>query len=302
MFSYEEDTVVLIVEDNPINLKVLNSIVEKKYIVLTAKDGEEAYEVIKNNHIDLILLDVMLPKMDGFTLCKLLKDSKEYNDIPIIFVTSLNDQDSELEGLQIGGVDFITKPYSAPIVLARVDTQIKLQQQARKLNELANIDQLTNIYNRRGFEENIKNLWSKAVKKKSLITIMMIDADYFKQYNDSYGHVEGDECIKSIAIAIKKSIDVKVDLLARYGGEEFVVVTISDNIDHTKSMAEAIKKSVYNLNIEHKSSSISDRVTVSIGVVSSYTKDIAGYAQLVISADEALYEAKKSGRDKIVYS
>jgi diguanylate cyclase (GGDEF)-like protein len=289
---------ILIVEDNSINLKVLDNIVSSEYNTILSKDGKDAIEKAKSNKIDLILLDIMLPELDGYTVCKVLKNDNTCKDIPVIFVTALTSHEDELKGLESGGVDFITKPFSAPIVMARIKTHIKYQALTQELCKLATIDSLTAIANRRAFDENIKLEWKRSMLELSQLSVMMIDIDYFKIYNDTYGHQGGDKCIQNIANILKNSISEEY-LLARYGGEEFVI--LMPNCDEYSAMQTAvnIKDVVYNSNLEFDNSKVSDRVSVSIGISTCTPSNSVSYNTLINKADEALYISKDSGRDRI---
>jgi diguanylate cyclase (GGDEF)-like protein len=299
MDSTIKKATILIVEDNPMNLKVLDTIVSNKYDTVLATTGTEAIEKAKSNDVDLILLDIMLPELDGYTVCKILKDSDYCKSTPIIFVTALNSHEDELKGLECGGVDFITKPFSAPIVMARIDTHLKLRQRTKELCKLATVDPLTSIANRRAFDENIKLEWKKSMIELTPLSIVMIDADHFKIYNDSYGHQKGDVCIQEIAKAIEEALDTDKNLVARYGGEEFVVILTECDKECAMQSAKRIKDSIYNANIPYDKSPISDRVTVSIGISTCTPSKNIDTKTLIDNADKALYVSKNSGRDKI---
>ena len=215
---------VLIVDDEKINCIVLISLLED-YSTIIALNGEQAIQrALSDQPPDLILLDVNMPGLDGYEVCRLLKQNEKTKNIAIIFITVKATEAEEAKGLNLGAVDYISKPFSPAIVLARVANHMELKRQRDLLEHLHITDALTGIANRRRFDLSLAHEWKRVVRMKGCISLIMIDIDFFKQFNDNYGHAAGDECLKEVAVALDKACEREIDLLARYGGEEFVAV------------------------------------------------------------------------------
>lgn len=290
---------VLIVDDTAANIHLLAEILSNSYEILIATSGKDAIQIAQTQEVSLILLDIMMPEMDGYEVCKKLKESALTSSIPIIFVTALNSTQAEVKGLNAGAVDFITKPFNDIIIQARVRTHIKLHEQNILLEKLAKTDGLTGIANRREYDERIVIESARARRDKMPLALIMLDIDFFKQYNDSYGHGLGDECLRRVAQTIKEIPKRPSDLFARYGGEEFVVLLPGVSKEDAKLIADEIRESIEQLKIEHKSSSISPYLSVSLGVASLYPDNVSSSINLEKAADEALYRAKESGRNRV---
>lgn len=288
---------ILIVDDTAANIRVLAGILCDEYEILIATSGKDALSLLEDEEVDLILLDIMMPEMDGFEVCKILNENPNMPKIPIIFVTALHSPDAEIKGLHVGAVDFITKPFNNVVVQARVRTHIKLHEQTIFLQELANKDGLTGIANRRAYDERISMEWSRAKRNKTELSLIMIDIDFFKKYNDTYGHGMGDICLREIATAIYNMPKRPADLFARYGGEEFVVLLPETSQENACNIAEVIRKTVESLQILHEESVVSSFVTISIGVASVLAEH-DDYQTLEKASDDALYGAKESGRNR----
>ena len=288
---------ILIVDDTAANIRVLAGLLSNEYEILIATSGKDALLLLEEEKVDLILLDIMMPGMDGYEVCKKLKESSRPSKIPVIFVTALNSVDAEIKGLHVGAVDFIAKPFNNVVVQARVRTHIKLYQQSILLEELAKKDGLTGIANRREYDERIAMEWSRAKRNKTELAIIMIDIDFFKKYNDTYGHGMGDAYLRLIATELD-DIDMRPsDLFARYGGEEFIVLLPETSQENACKIAENIRMRVEALQIIHQASVVSPFVTISIGVASVFPQD-NDYRALEKDSDEALYEAKENGRNR----
>jgi diguanylate cyclase (GGDEF)-like protein len=231
-------------------------------------------------------------------VCTHLKADPVTRDIPVIFVTAHRDEASETQGLDLGAVDFIYKPINTKIVRARVKTHITLKQQTDLLRRWVYIDGLTGVYNRRYFDEVLSTEWQRSIRNDTELSLILIDVDYFKRYNDNYSHQAGDDCLKRVAEAIRLCIKRPADLLARYGGEEFVCLLPETNREGANLFAEEVRKAVIELQIEHLASTVMPIVTLSLGVSSK----LAGYkgttADLLEKADEQLYRAKAEGRNR----
>ncbi len=300
--EHNQKQVVLIVDDESNNIYVLGSMLSAAgYEVKTAIDGKSALEFAKNSEkLDLILLDIMMPDMDGYEVCRQLKMEANTKNIPIIFMTALQDEDSETKGLMLGAIDYIKKPFSQAIVKARVKNHLELKMHRDILESLCELDELTTIPNRRHFEVIFAKEIARAKRLEDPLSCLMIDIDYFKNYNDNYGHLAGDECLKKVANIIKSTLPRSNDFIARYGGEEFIVLLPHTEYDGAIAVANKIVTAIQNANLEHKFSLISDRITVSIGS-STATKDgIISRNSLIDRADKALYIAKEKGRNRVI--
>jgi diguanylate cyclase (GGDEF)-like protein len=288
---------LLVVDDQPINIQVLYQAFSADYDVCMATSGEQALKVCVEQKPDLILLDIEMPGMNGFEVCLHLKGDAETRSVPVIFVTAHADEASETQGLEVGAVDFIYKPINPNIVRARVKTHITLKEQADLLRDWAYIDGLTNIHNRRYFDERLNPEWGRATRNNTELSVLLIDVDYFKRYNDYYGHQAGDECLRKVAGAIRSVIERPVDVVARYGGEEFVCLLPDTNMGGALYLAEAIKQTIMALNIAHAASAVLPCVTVSLGVCVK-TQNYQGSSDALLRmADIQLYNAKEQGRN-----
>ncbi len=219
----DEKQKILVVDDEQVNLQMLVSLLSSEYRVLVAKNGTQALTVVKSNKPDLILLDIMMPQMDGYEVCRQVKEEHASREIPVIFLTARQDAESETQGFELGAVDYITKPFHGTTVRARVQTHLGLKRKAELLEKLAFLDGLTEIPNRRSFESTLKREWGAALRRKEFISLVMIDIDMFKQYNDYYGHGTGDDCLRRVAQIVAQTLSRTGDFVARYGGEEFMM-------------------------------------------------------------------------------
>lgn len=297
--NQKESPRILIVDDTPRNIQLLGNLLKEDYQINVANTGKKAIEMIKKIPPDLILLDVMMPEMDGFETCRILKMDQTYKDIPIIFLTARSQTEDIVKGFESGGVDYVTKPFNSLELKIRVKTHIDLRKKTIKLLELSELDGLTMIPNRRRFQGFLGNEWRRCLRKNSPISLLMIDIDFFKRYNDNYGHLEGDDCLKKVAHAIVTSVNRPGDLAARYGGEEFAVVLSDTDVENARSIALKIQSNVHNLNIPHTGSTVADTVTLSIGIGGMVPTMTSSMELLIKRADDSLYEAKKNGRNQI---
>ncbi|GHV53435.1 hypothetical protein FACS1894216_11430 [Synergistales bacterium] len=290
---------ILIVDDENTNLLTLNKILSPEHSVCFAKSGGEAFSLIARNRPDLILLDVIMPDMSGFDVLLKLKNDPATIGIPVIFITGLSDDRDEERGFLFGAVDYIKKPFSGAIVKARINTHMQIVRQMREYEELGRIDPLTGIANRRRFDEHIEAEWKRAAREKKPISILMIDIDKFKNYNDTYGHPQGDALLKAIAKIFTAAARRPGDLSARLGGEEFCVLLPGADLTNALSIAEIIRSNVEAARVPTADGNTQTSVTVSIGAASFLPKPGDDSAALVTKADDNLYAAKKSGRNKI---
>jgi len=297
-----ERPVILVVDDEPQNISILGEVLRTDYIIRAATSGKKALEMVMSSDKppDLILLDVMMPGLDGYSVCGRLKADKRFCDIPVIFVTAKCDEADEVKGFEHGAVDYVIKPFSAVVVRARVRTHIELKKCRDFLKNTSYCDGLTGIANRRRFNEYLESMWNLAVKRSLPLSLIMIDVDHFKLFNDNYGHQVADECLIQIAQKLASLVNRKTDLVARYGGEEFVCVLIDTKLDDAVIVAEEFRAGVLELEISHAYSSPGNYVTVSLGVAKINPSTDLCPDVLVTAADKALYQAKRSGRNKVV--
>ncbi len=291
---------VLIVDDSILSRKLLETALSETYEVSCAASGEEALEVIASKTPpDLILLDIVMPKINGFEVCDRLQKNQATKDIPIIFLTSLSEHEDEAYGLGLGAIDYITKPFSIPIVKAKIKNYLALKYYQDVLKKHTDLDQLTKIPNRRHFDETFSIEAGKARRYRTYLSLLLIDIDHFKQYNDTYGHLEGDRCLQEIATSLKDSLKRPNDFIARWGGEEFVCLLPNTDSSGAYQVAKKLKEAICLKGIPHESSPVLDVVTVSIGVVTSEPDNSDSLGNLMQLADIALYQAKNTGRNRI---
>lgn len=292
---------VLIVDDMTSNIQVLGNALQEDYRIKVATNGQKAIEIAKSDYPpDLVLLDIMMPDMDGYEVCRELKSNPQTSSIPVIFVTSLNDVDEEERGLNLGAVDYITKPFHLPIVKARVRNHLSLKLKTDLLEELSHIDGLTHIANRRHFDEFMSRELRRTQRSPQTTSVIMIDVDFFKAYNDHYGHGLGDECLIQVARTMQQVVKRPNDLLARYGGEEFAVILPETPAEGALQVAKELHQAVSDLNLKHEFSGVADHVTISAGVATRILSDEPQVQALLKQADAALYQAKRQGRNQVV--
>ncbi len=291
---------VLIVDDEPNNIAILSMNLSTWCRVLVANSGAQALQRVGENQVDLILLDIMMPGVDGHEVCRTLKGNAATKDIPIIFLTAKGDVEDETFGLDLGAVDYIKKPFSLPIVRARVKTHLELKRKTDILETLAALDGLTDIPNRRLFERFLEREWKRALRNRKPLSVIMLDVDHFKLFNDHYGHPEGDECLRRLARVLADSLRRPADLMARYGGEEFVAVLVDTDMEGAKNVAGQMLENVNALRIPHEYSKTAPHVTISIGIASTVPeRESESPHDLVGAADKRLYQAKEKGRNRI---
>ncbi|RRJ85439.1 PleD family two-component system response regulator [Aestuariirhabdus litorea] len=291
---------ILIVDDQKVNLDILVNLLEDSYEIAVAKSGEAALRAVEADMPDLILLDVVMPGIDGTEVCRRLQSEPGTRHIPIIFITAKSSVESEAEGLELGAVDYITKPFNPAVVRARVANHIRLKRYQDQLEALNTRDPLTGIANRRRFDRYLEHEGRSAIRSGAPLSLLMMDIDYFKPYNDNYGHPVGDECLKQVARALVGAVDRSIDLVARYGGEEFAAVLPGTSEAGALKVAEAMRKAVRALGIKHQHSQVADCVTISIGVGTGVITRHDQPMQLLEQVDAALYRAKAQGRDRVV--
>jgi len=321
---------ILVVDDNPDNLSVVLSLLaEKNFEIAVAMDGASALESFQMASPQLALLDVVLPDMTGFELCRRLKSESVNDEIPVIFMTALDDAKFKVQGFEAGGVDYLTKPLELPELLARIEYHLRIHRRAhnletensrlqqannslelrnriaaetnRKLQQLVHIDGLTQVGNRRCFDERLKQEWLRLRRERKPLSLILFDIDYFKAYNDRYGHPAGDACLAQIAQAVSRLLKRPGDLLTRYGGEEFAVILPNVDAAGALYIADHIQTEIARLALPHESSSVSPYVTVSQGISTSVPLVSLPPSHLIQSADQALYLAKRQGRNQSIH-
>lgn len=297
MTENDEKQTILVVDDMPSNIEILAGLLRDKYKVKAARNGRKALDIARSeNPPDLILLDVVMPEMDGYQVCRLLKSEPDTAAIPIIFVTSLSDEQDEEKGLRMGAVDYITKPFRTAIVLARVENHLHLKRYQDLLKRQSTLDGLTGLPNRRAFDELLNQEWRRGARLKSLLSLIMLDVDHFKQFNDNYGHLAGDDCLRAVSKGLA-SVGRSMDFVGRYGGEEFGYILPHTDHEGAIRVAERLREAVARLGITHEHSTAAPQVTVSMGVATVLPDTEHVPEDLIDAADRMLYRAKEDGRN-----
>ena len=291
---------LLVVDDQPIHLQVLYRALSGDHQLFMATSGAQALKVLREQQPDLVLLDVVMPDMDGFEVLQTIKTNLDTSGIPVIFVTAHGGDQIETQCLQAGAVDFIPKPVNPSVVRARVKTHLTLKFQSDFLRDMAFLDGLTGVSNRRQFDERLPIEWGRAQRNGSALTLIMLDVDSFKAYNDHYGHQAGDDCLRQMAAALKTALRRPADLVARYGGEEFVCLLPDTAFDDGMAMGQRLLNAVKLLAIPHHFSAAEPVVTISLGVATREGLGQDSRASYLLSlADAQLYQAKHSGRAQV---
>jgi len=309
---------VLLIEDTVTSATIVCQLLDKMGLEwVHARDGASGIEAFKEVRPDLVLLDVIMPGMDGFEAARRIRQlEKDGEWTPIIFLSAKTGDDDLERGIAVGGDDYLAKPVSGAVLRAKICAMQRIAQMRcsllvltrklddanRELTRLSSVDGLTGVANRRVFDATLLREWRRSARVGSTISLLVIDVDCFKQFNDAYGHQVGDECLKAVARALDGTSRRPADLVARYGGEEFAVVLPETAEDGARIVAEAMREAVESLGITHRFSSAARVVTVSVGVATTRPErcDEAGFARLLKSADEALYGAKRAGRNRVL--
>jgi diguanylate cyclase (GGDEF)-like protein len=322
---------ILIVDDRKENLLVLESILEPLSInIVKASSGNEALGLLFDYDFAVALIDVQMPEMDGFEVAEIMRSSERTCHIPIIFVTAISkEHEYVFKGYDSGAVDYLFKPIKEPkVILSKVKIFIELYNQKQKiidqalmlekkvheleitrqelqkvnsiLEQISYFDKLTGLPNRHSLDDYFNTFLKNSVRNEANLSLMMIDIDCFKEFNDNYGHVQGDKCLAKIATTIKESLKRPLDFVARYGGEEFIVLLPETNREGTSKVAEEIKKNIESLKINHRFSKAANCVTVSIGIATLVPEKTDSASDIVTKADKALYQAKKEGRNRVI--
>ncbi|WP_051906515.1 response regulator [Methylomarinum vadi] len=290
---------ILIVDDIPINTEILEGALTDQYTVLIANNGDDAMlKAISVPPPDLILLDINMPGMNGYDILRKLQGNELTQKIPVIFITARTDTEDEEIGFKLGAVDYIAKPFKIPVIQARVNNQIKIKQQSERLEQLANLDGLTGIPNRRQFEKVLQKEWHRARRSQKPLSVIFIDIDFFKKFNDTYGHAVGDECLIAVAKTLKKELKRCADFIARYGGEEFVAILPETDGKAAFALAEAMRISAAKIQLSDLVLP-QPSITLSLGVSTAIPGNGMKPEDLINAADRALYQAKHNGRNQV---
>ena len=288
---------ILVVDDEKMNIIALAHFLKPQYEIIVAVDGASALEAAEKHLPDIILLDIIMPDMNGFDVLIKLKNSAATMDIPVIFLTGLSDAGDEEKGLSLGAVDYITKPFNQSVVKARIKTQLKMVEYIHTIEKLCMLDALTGLSNRRGFDTRLEVEWGRAFRERKPLGLIMLDIDKFKVYNDTHGHPQGDILLQAVAEVISKTLNRPADFGARWGGEEFMILLPDTAIEGTVVIAEQIRINIENTVVPcadgKKTSS-----TVSMGAVSIIPNEGDLSADFIAEVDKLLYAAKENGRNQ----
>jgi len=306
---------ILLVDDSPtIRAATEPMLVKMGHAVMMAENGEEALLSYKRECPDLVLMDVNMPVMDGYTAAQRIRSEYPQDWAPIIFLSGANDEQHLELGIQAGGDDYLIKPCSYVVLDAKIRAMQRIDQMRRRqiqtsaallsankqLEHLASQDALTEIANRRHFDVYLATELARARRTKQTVALALCDVDFFKPYNDHYGHPAGDECLKRVAAALQSACRRPADLVARYGGEEFALVLPDTELSGAVQVAEKARKAVEQLKITHEHSNAASHVSISAGVAAQLPEMTITTEQLIMAADQALYQAKHLGRNQVV--
>ncbi|VXB79818.1 diguanylate cyclase [Massilia sp. 9I] len=292
---------VLVADDDAVNREVLGELLKPEYTVLLAKNGAQTLERAARHLPDLILLDVMMPDMDGYEVLRRLRADAQTAHIAVIFISGLDRPEDEANGLKMGASDYITKPFNQTVVMARVALHLQVVRQRRMLERLANIDSLTELANRRRFDEVYALEWQRARRAGRPLSLALLDIDAFKQYNDRYGHPAGDRALRAVARLAAGSMRRPGDLAARYGGEEIVLLLPETGAPEARQVVEQLREAVAGLTIAHEASSVAPVLTASVGGVTLEPGGLEAASELFEAADAQLYRAKQAGRNRVLW-
>ena len=298
---------IMVVDDSRTQRAILEEFLSNlECDIVSCENGQDALIKVSESVPDLIILDVEMPGLSGYETCRAIRGYLQEHWVPIIYLSAHSNPDDLVEGLNAGGDTYITKPVHQDVIIAISKAMLRLSfMQAellkanKQLDEVAHFDVLTQVMNRRGYEDMLDRLWKDHQRRHAPLALMLLDIDHFKKYNDNYGHIKGDECLRSVASALKNSLKRPIDVLARYGGEEFVVLLPDTDLEGAKAVGERLVAAMKEANFEHKFSDTAPYVSVSIGVA------LADFAtgtveDLLKQADQLLYKAKEAGRNRVI--
>jgi len=290
---------ILIVDDEVSNIEILSAVLEEDHDIYFATSGLEAIEIARSSLPDLILLDVLMPGTDGYEVCNRIKGDPLLADVPVIFTTALGDQEAEVKGLTLGAIDYIHKPISPVVVRARVRNHLDMKRMRDDLAKLAVTDALTGLGNRRMLEKALNVETSRLATNGGQLSVIILDIDFFKKFNDLYGHTAGDRCLTMVAAALNRAVHHASELTIRYGGEEFACVLPETRHEEAMAIAHGIRERVEGLNIPHSGSEVAGIVSVSLGVATAPCVPGASPEAWIRAADKQLYIAKAAGRNMV---
>jgi len=295
--STDGESLILIIDDNVPNIRLLATVLADKATILFATSGARGLQIAREKRPQLILLDLQMPDMNGYEVCRALKSDPLTQECVVIFVTGNTNSDAEVQGLEAGAVDYLTKPLNPPIVRARVQTQLTLKQHAEMLQQLASRDGLTGLYNRRYFDHQLGIEWRRHQRQELPLSLALIDVDHFKAYNDGYGHLEGDACLRQVAQVLAQCTRRPGELVSRYGGEEFAAILPATTIEDAARYGGWLCAQLRARQLTHAFSTTAKHVTISVGVAALVPSPGVGANVLLGQADSALYKAKQQGRN-----
>lgn len=299
--SVRNGGLIMAVDDEPLNLRLIERMLGSDYQVVSVESGSDAMERAQvDPRPDLILLDISMPGMDGHQTIRNLKSSPGTSDIPVIFITADSDEESECKGLDEGAADYLTKPLHPTITRARIRTQLELKRRSDRLGEMARTDSLTGLSNRRSFQEILDRDWAIASRNGWWISIIMVDIDHFKTFNDTWGHLAGDTCLMGVARCIAATLKRSSDMAVRWGGEEFLAFLPDTPGEAAIAIAREMQHNIASLELRDIQGLPPHTVTASFGVASWRPSVVDSPLGLIGQADKALYEAKEKGRNRVI--
>jgi len=303
---------ILLVDDTKTERLILSSYLQRLgHTIVEAENGQEAIRLFTSEHPDLVLMDVIMPEMDGHEAAQKMRQDESIW-VPIIFLSGRVAAEDIVAGIEAGGDDYLAKPVNFTVLEAKmkalqriakmrrklIDVSSELEVANAELKKLVNIDGLTGLANRRYLDKYLRVETARSIRNRQELAVILCDIDYFKKYNDTYGHLKGDDCLKDMASVLNKATRRSADLVARYGGEEFAVVLPDTNGESARALAEQMRHAVEDLNQEHSGAGFG-KVTLSLGVYSSLPEGVDDAEKILLKADKALYQAKQSGRNRV---
>ncbi|MCB6184179.1 diguanylate cyclase [Leeia sp. TBRC 13508] len=297
---FEQQT-ILIVDDEWMDRSILTELLKNDYRLILAKNGEQAVHKAAKYLPDLILLDVVLPDISGYEVQRRLREQQRTRHLAVAFITSQDSADDEAYGISLGAYDYITKPFHLAVVKARIANILRLERQRALLEKLASLDGLTEVHNRRKFDEILIEEFHRCASWEAPLSMAMLDVDHFKAFNDCYGHGKGDDVLKLVARCMRVSVPLSSGYVARYGGEEFVMLMPGVSEQDSMGICRQTIQLVQDLNVPHEKSTAADVLTVSIGGVTVFPSLEESPSRILRQADFALYSAKKAGRNRILW-
>ena len=303
-FNQSYKPTLLVVDDEPGNVKlIINALGNQNYHIRVASNGVKALEIIfASQPPDLILLKTVLPDVDGYHVCQEIKQHNKYQNIPIIFLYSREEDIDVDKGLSLGAVDYLSRPFNDQLLKVRVNNHLELKIKSDLLERYASIDKLTNIPNRNHFDDKLNNEWHRCLRTESPMSLIIMDIDCFKAFNDNYGQTTGDQCLRQIAKALCEKVKRPGDVIARYDGEKFVAILPTTDKQGALKIALDLQSAIKFLNIIHEYSDTSSIITLSFGVATTVATNETSPEQLIVQAETLLISAKKAGKNTIKHS